>query len=108
MEYLRGERRQFTLPLDLRGTAFQIDVWNALCHIPYGETCSYAEIAREIGRERAVRAVGAANGANPVALVVPCHRVIGKNGSLTGYTSGGLDIKAALLQLEACPVQVGS
>jgi methylated-DNA-[protein]-cysteine S-methyltransferase len=99
-EYLQGERRVFTLPLDLHGTPFQMEVWNALCRIPYGETRSYAEIAHEIARTQAVRAVGAANGANPVALVVPCHRVIGKNGSLTGY-AGGLALKAALLQLEA-------
>ena len=100
-EYLRGERSEFTLPLDLRGTPFQVAVWNALCRIPYGETRSYAEIAQDVKRAKAVRAVGAANGANPVAIIVPCHRVIGKDGSLTGYTSGGLLVKARLLQLEA-------
>jgi O-6-methylguanine DNA methyltransferase len=98
--YFAGERVQFTCPLDLRGTPFQLLVWNALTRIPYGETCSYTEIAREIGHPRAVRAVGAANGANPIAIVVPCHRVIGSNGSLTGY-GGGLPTKAWLLALES-------
>lgn len=97
--YFAGERMQFTCPLDLRGTPFQLKVWNALTRIPYGETRSYAEIAREIGHPEAVRAVGAANGANPVAIVVPCHRVIGSSGSLTGY-GGGLPTKAWLLALE--------
>ena len=101
VEYLRGERSEFTLPLDLRGTLFQVDVWNALCRIPYGETRSYADIAQDVGRAKAVRAVGAANRVNPVAVIVPCHRVIGKDGSLTGYAGGGLTIKAELLQLEA-------
>jgi methylated-DNA-[protein]-cysteine S-methyltransferase len=101
IEYLHGERSEFTLPLDLRGTPFQVAVWNALCRIPYGETRSYSEIAQDVDRAKAVRAVGAANGANPVAVIVPCHRVIGKDGSLTGYTSGGLPVKAELLQLEA-------
>ena len=106
IEYLHGERREFTLPLDLRGTLFQVAVWNALCCIPYGETRSYSEIAQNVDRAKAVRAVGAANGANPVAVIVPCHRVIGKDGSLTGYTSGGLSIKAELLQLEAVKERV--
>ena len=97
--YFAGERVQFTCPLDLRGTPFQLKVWNALTRIPYGETRSYAEIAREIGHPSAVRAVGAANGANPVAIIVPCHRVIGSNGALTGY-GGGLPTKAWLLALE--------
>jgi methylated-DNA-[protein]-cysteine S-methyltransferase len=97
--YFAGERLQFTCPLDLRGTPFQLMVWNALTRIPYGETRSYTEIAREIGHANAVRAVGAANGANPVAIIVPCHRVIGSNGSLTGY-GGGLPTKAWLLALE--------
>lgn len=97
--YFAGERVQFSCPLDLRGTAFQLKVWNALTRIPYGETRSYAEIAREIGHPSAVRAVGAANGANPVAIIVPCHRVIGSNGALTGY-GGGLPAKAWLLALE--------
>jgi methylated-DNA-[protein]-cysteine S-methyltransferase len=99
-EYLHGKRSEFTLPLDLRGTPFQVAVWNALCRIPYGQTRSYAQIAQEVDRAKAVRAVGAANGANPVAVIVPCHRVIGKDGSLTGYTSGGLPVKAELLQIE--------
>jgi O-6-methylguanine DNA methyltransferase len=98
--YFAGERIQFTCPLDLHGTPFQLQMWNALTRIPYGETRSYAEIACEIERPNAVRAVGAANGANPVAIIVPCHRVIGSNGSLTGY-GGGLPTKAWLLDLEA-------
>ncbi len=97
--YFAGERVQFTCPLDLHGTLFQLKVWNALTRIPYGETRSYAEIAREIEHPSAVRAVGAANGANPIAIIVPCHRVIGSNGSLTGY-GGGLPTKAWLLDLE--------
>jgi methylated-DNA-[protein]-cysteine S-methyltransferase len=97
--YFTGKRVQFTCPLDLHGTPFQLKVWNALTRIPYGETRSYAEIAREIGHPSAVRAVGAANGANPVAIIVPCHRVIGSNGSLTGY-GGGLPTKSWLLALE--------
>lgn len=103
--YLAGERVQFTCPLDLHGTAFQVAVWKALFEIPYGETRSYGQIARAIDRPSAVRAVGAANGANPVAIIVPCHRVIGSNGSLTGY-GGGLPTKAWLLSLEnhAMPV----
>ncbi len=97
--YLMGERLQFTCPLDLQGTAFQTEVWEELFRIPYGETRTYAEIARAIGRPAAVRAVGAANGANPVAIIVPCHRVIGSDGTLTGY-GGGLPTKAWLLSLE--------
>ena len=97
--YFAGERVQFACPLDLHGTPFQLQVWHALTRIPYGETRSYAEIAREIGHPSAVRAVGAANGANPVAIIVPCHRVIGSNGALTGY-GGGLPTKAWLLALE--------
>ena len=97
--YLAGERVQFTCPLDLHGTPFQVTVWQALFRIPYGETCSYAEIASALGRLQAVRAVGAANGANPVAIIVPCHRVIGSNGTLTGY-GGGLPTKRWLLKLE--------
>ena len=97
--YFAGEHLQFTCPLDLHGTPFQLKVWNALTRIPYGETRSYAGVAREIGHPDAVRAVGAANGANPVAIIVPCHRVIGSNGSLTGY-GGGLPTKAWLLALE--------
>jgi O-6-methylguanine DNA methyltransferase len=97
--YLAGERVQFTCPLDLHGTAFQKYVWEELYRIPYGETRTYAGIALAIGRPNAVRAVGAANGANPVAIIVPCHRVIGSNGTLTGY-GGGLPTKAWLLALE--------
>ena len=97
--YFAGELRQFSLPLAPAGTPFQLDVWHALAAIPYGETTSYGDLARRIGRARAVRAVGAANGSNPLPIVVPCHRVIGSNGSLTGY-GGGLPIKRALLALE--------
>jgi len=99
-EYFAGERRKFDLPLCLRGTEFQVSVLEALLRIPYGETVSYAEVARRIGRPRAVMAVGAANGRNPLPILVPCHRVIGSHGELTGF-GGGLDTKAALLRLEA-------
>ena len=99
-EYLGGQRREFDLPLDLRGTEFQRRVWAAVAGIPYGETRAYADIARTIGKPRAVRAVGAANGANPLPLVVPCHRVLGSDGSLTGY-GGGLDVKQELLEMES-------
>ena len=98
-EYLDGQRRDFDLPLDLRGTEFQRRMWAAVAGIPYGETRTYAEIALAIGKPEAVRAVGAANGANPLPLVVPCHRVIGSDGSLTGY-GGGLDVKQKLLEME--------
>ncbi|HSD67058.1 MAG TPA: methylated-DNA--[protein]-cysteine S-methyltransferase [Vicinamibacteria bacterium] len=98
-EYFRRERRTFELPLAPRGTPFQLATWRALSTIPYGETISYAELARRVGRPAASRAVGAANGANPLPIVVPCHRVIGKDGSLTGF-GGGLDKKRALLELE--------
>ncbi len=97
--YFAGEHLDFACPLDLYGTPFQLEVWRALCRIPYGETRSYAQIAQAIGRPLAVRAVGAANGANPVGIIVPCHRVIGSNGSLTGY-GGGLPMKEWLLALE--------
>ncbi len=99
-EYFAGERREFDLPLQLSGTEFQVSVLEALLDIPYGETTSYGEIARRIGRPRAVRAVGAANGRNPIPIIVPCHRVIGYDGDLTGF-GGGLDTKEALLRLEA-------
>ena len=102
-EYFAGRFRRFTLPLDLRGTPFQRQVWDALLDIPYGETRSYGDVARALGRPRSARAVGGANHVNPVAIVVPCHRVIGSNGSLTGY-GGGLDRKKALLDLEAAAV----
>jgi methylated-DNA-[protein]-cysteine S-methyltransferase len=98
-EYFAGERTQFTLSLDLRGTPFQQRVWAELQHIPYGETCSYLDIARGLGDEKATRAVGAANGRNPVSIIVPCHRVIGANGSLTGY-GGGMERKHWLLDHE--------
>src|SRR5436305_1285343 len=98
-QYFAGERRGFDLPLAPEGTAFQQRVWRALLAIPYGETCSYGHIARAIGRPAASRAVGAANGKNPLAIVVPCHRVIGANGTLTGY-GGGLPTKRWLLDLE--------
>jgi methylated-DNA-[protein]-cysteine S-methyltransferase len=99
-EYFDGTRREFDLPLQLSGTEFQVSVLEALQDIPYGETVSYGEIARRIGRPRAVRAVGAANGRNPLPIVVPCHRVIGVTGDLTGF-GGGLDTKEALLRMEA-------
>jgi methylated-DNA-[protein]-cysteine S-methyltransferase len=99
-EYFAGARTSFSLPLDLTsGTPFQQCVWSALLTIPHGETVSYGEIARRIGQPKAVRAVGLANGRNPISIVVPCHRVIGANGTLTGY-GGGLDRKQALLTLE--------
>jgi methylated-DNA-[protein]-cysteine S-methyltransferase len=98
-EYFAGTRRDFELPLAPRGTAFQLAVWRALQGIPYGETVSYGELARRLGAPSAARAVGLANGANPLAIIVPCHRVIGADGSLTGF-GGGLPIKRALLALE--------
>lgn len=97
--YFAKELRVFHLPLAPRGTPFQLEVWSALRDIPYGETRSYAQIARIIGKLDAIRAVGAANGANPLPIVVPCHRVIGSNGSLTGF-GGGLSAKRFLLDLE--------
>lgn len=99
-EYFAGARRKFEVALDLRGNSFELAVWEALLEIPYGETASYGEIARRVGHPGAPRAVGVANARNPVALIVPCHRVIGSNGSLTGY-GGGLDRKRFLLDLEA-------
>jgi methylated-DNA-[protein]-cysteine S-methyltransferase len=98
-EYFAGTRRTFEVELAPKGTPFQLDVWRALCEIPYGDTITYAELARRIGNPAAVRAVGAANGANPIPLIVPCHRVIGSNGTLTGY-GGGIDRKQFLLTLE--------
>ena len=97
--YFAGTLREFDLPLDLRGTPFQLKVWHALETIPFGETRSYLQIATSIGAEKAVRAVGAANGANPIPIVVPCHRVIGTSGKLVGY-GGGLPLKKRLLTLE--------
>ena len=98
-EYFSGTRREFSVPLDLEGSPFQVEVWTALRAIPYGETVSYADIARAVGRPAAVRAVGAANGRNPISIIVPCHRVIGADGSLTGY-GWGVDRKAWLLAHE--------
>lgn len=99
-EYFAGERREFDLPLHLTGTEFQVRVLEELQRIPYGETTSYSAIAERIGRPKAMRAVGAANGRNPIPIVIPCHRVIGRGGSLTGF-GGGLETKAELLRLEA-------
>jgi len=98
--YFHRKLRRFRLPLDLRGTGFQKKVWEALLRIPYGTTASYAGVARSIGAPKAVRAVGNANGANPVAIIVPCHRVVAAGGGLGGY-SGGLDVKRTLLALES-------
>jgi methylated-DNA-[protein]-cysteine S-methyltransferase len=98
-EYFAGQRKTFALKLDLAGTPFQRKVWNALLTIPFGETRSYAQIARQIGSPAAVRAVGVANGRNPVSIVAPCHRVVGATGKLTGF-AGGLGVKARLLALE--------
>ncbi len=103
-EYFRGRRRRFDLPLAPSGTAFQLSAWTALRDIPYGATRSYGEQARAMGQPRAVRAVGAANGRNPIPIVVPCHRVIGGDGRLAGY-AGGLDIKRFLLDLEQMACQ---
>jgi methylated-DNA-[protein]-cysteine S-methyltransferase len=97
--YFMGRLEQFDLPLAPQGTDFQLSVWNQLCRIPYGETISYGELARRIGNPKASRAVGLANGSNPIPIIIPCHRVIGSNGKLTGY-GGGLLIKEKLLALE--------
>src|SRR5260370_30721934 len=97
--YFRGELKEFDLPLAMEGTEFQLRVWNALRAIPYGETVSYAQLAERIGKPKAVRAVGSANGSNPIPIIVPCHRVIGSDGSLTGF-GGGLSTKRILLELE--------
>jgi methylated-DNA-[protein]-cysteine S-methyltransferase len=98
-EYFEGDRTTFDLELELAGTPFQVEVWSALRRVPYGETTSYAAIADDIGRPAAVRAVGAANGRNPISIIVPCHRIIGADGSLTGY-GWGVDRKAWLLDFE--------
>jgi len=98
-EYFLKVRRDFDIPINLEGTSFQIKVWHALIKIPYGQTFSYQDIAINIGKPKACRAVGGANNKNPIIIIVPCHRVIGKNGSLTGY-GGGLDLKEKLLNLE--------
>lgn len=98
-EYFDGYRKKFDVPLDVNGTDFQKLVWKALSKIPYGKTYSYSEIAHQIGKDKAVRAVGTANGRNPICIIVPCHRVIAADGTLGGY-SGGIEIKEQLLQLE--------
>jgi methylated-DNA-[protein]-cysteine S-methyltransferase len=97
--YFAGELEVFDLPLAPEGTAFQLKVWQKLCAIPFGETISYGQLARRVGNPRAARAVGLANGQNPIPIIIPCHRVIGSNGKLTGY-GGGLPIKEKLLALE--------
>jgi methylated-DNA-[protein]-cysteine S-methyltransferase len=99
-EYFAGARTSFGLPLDLEGTPFQVAAWEALATIPFGETRTYTEQAARIAQPSAVRAIGAANGRNPISIVLPCHRVVGKNGSLTGF-AGGLEVKAWLLAFEA-------
>lgn len=98
-EYFAGQRRQFSFHLDLRGTFFQLRCWLALLEIPYGETRTYADVARAVGKPQAFRAVGLANNRNPIAIIVPCHRVIASDGTLCGY-GGGLDLKRKLLELE--------
>jgi methylated-DNA-[protein]-cysteine S-methyltransferase len=98
-QYFAGERKTFSVALDMRGTPFQKNVWEALLAIPFGETRSYRQLAKQLGNSRAMRAVGAANGRNPVSIIVPCHRVIGSSGKLIGF-AGGLETKARLLSLE--------
>ena len=98
-EYFAGKRKMFSVALDMRGTRFQKDVWEALLAIPFGQTRSYGQLATQLGNPRATRAVGAANGRNPISIIVPCHRVIGSSGKLTGF-AGGLEVKAHLLGLE--------
>ncbi|WP_294391954.1 methylated-DNA--[protein]-cysteine S-methyltransferase [uncultured Sphingomonas sp.] len=98
-DYFVGRRESFTIALDFRGTLFQVAVWRALLDIPFGETRTYADVARRIGRPDAVRAVGAANGRNPISIIAPCHRVVGSGGALTGF-AGGLAAKRVLLDLE--------
>jgi methylated-DNA-[protein]-cysteine S-methyltransferase len=98
-EYFAGKRKTFSVTLDMRGTTFQKHVWEALLAIPFGETRSYGQLAKQLGNSKAMRAVGAANGRNPISIIVPCHRVIGSSGKLTGF-AGGLETKAHLLSLE--------
>jgi methylated-DNA-[protein]-cysteine S-methyltransferase len=98
-EYFAGKRKMFSVALDMRGTRFQQDVWETLLAIPFGQTRSYGQLAKQLGNPRATRAVGAANGRNPISIIVPCHRVIGSSGKLTGF-AGGLEVKAQLLSLE--------
>ena len=105
-EYFAGGRKQFDLELDFSGTEFQQQVWQALLAIPFGETRTYGQLARQLGNPRATRAVGAANGRNPIAIVAPCHRVVGSSGELTGF-AGGLAAKAYLLALEGNSPQAG-
>ena len=105
-EYFQGTRREFSIPMAPEGTEFQKKVWKALTAIPYGETRSYGEIAKIVGNDKASRAVGMANHNNPIPILIPCHRVIGKSGKLTGY-AGGLDKKTALLELERSVLQSG-
>ena len=99
-EYFKGQRTDFDIPIEFYGTSFQKQVWQALLTIPYGETRSYKQIAQQIGNEKAVRAVGAANGKNPISIIAPCHRVIGTNGKLVGF-AGGLERKEILLSIES-------
>ena len=106
-EYFAGRRTTFDLPLDLRGTPFQVSVWEALSEIPFGHTSTYGEQARRIGRPGSARAVGAANGRNPVSIVLPCHRIVGKDGSLTGF-AGGLETKRFLLDHEQAAAAAGT
>lgn len=103
-EYFAGKRHAFSVPLDVRGTTFQKQVWKALLAIPFGETRTYGDLARQLGNSEASRAVGAANGRNPIAIIVPCHRVIGATGNLTGF-AGGLEAKAHLLSLEGANIR---
>src|SRR6202012_6160170 len=98
-EYFAGQRNTFTTPLDMRGTPFQKQVWHALLNIPFGETRTYGQLANQLGNKKATRAVGAANGRNPLAILVPCHRVVGFSGKLTGF-AGGLEAKTHLLKLD--------
>ncbi|MDG2526985.1 methylated-DNA--[protein]-cysteine S-methyltransferase [Stenotrophomonas sp. HITSZ_GD] len=102
LDYLAGRRTAFELPLAPQGTSFQCEVWQTLAHIPFGDTWTYAQLAARVGKPTAMRAVGAANGRNPLPIVLPCHRVIGADGSLTGF-GGGLPTKLALLRLEGAP-----
>ena len=101
--YFKGKQKKFTVPLDFKGTDFQKSVWTALLTIPFGETRSYRDIARQVGNPAAVRAVGAANGRNPISIIAPCHRVVGSTGKLTGF-AGGLEVKARLLALEGARI----
>ena len=103
-EYFEMKRKKFDIPLIMIGTAFQKSVWNALLKIPYGKTASYAELSKIIGNEKAVRAVANANGANSIGIIIPCHRIIGSDGKLTGY-AGGLALKKRFLELESYPVR---